>query len=233
MAARRARRRSRSASSIPAANARFLTAAGNLAEQTAADILGMLPARAAAGDIALLTGAFLYPALLDSFDRSSTSSQARLRSGARHRLAARRLGLQHQSQAAAWLAHCDHVLLNEIEWQSLSGTDSVDAAARWMAGKAKPGAVLVVKRGAQGASAWVGSEAVHVPAPVVEVVDTTGAGDAFNAGYLSARLAGASVEAALEDGVELASMAIASSPRQYRRAAGPQRKASPAGASQG
>ena len=103
-----------------------------------------------------------------------------------------------------------------------------------MVGQAKPGAVVVMKRGAQGASAWVGGEAFHVPAPVVEVVDTTGAGDAFNAGYLSARLAGASVEAALEDGVELASMAIASSPRQYRQ---PQRAVAPgivvgAGASQ-
>ena len=74
---------------------------------------------------------------------------------------------------------------------SLSGTDTIDAAASWMVGQAKPDAVLVMKRGAQGASAWVGGEAVHVAAPVVEVVDTTGAGDAFNAGYLSAWLAGA------------------------------------------
>ena len=40
----------------PGGERSFLTAAGNLAEQTAADILGMLPARAAQGDIALLTG---------------------------------------------------------------------------------------------------------------------------------------------------------------------------------
>ncbi len=52
----------------PGGERSFLTAAGNLAEQTAADILGMMPARAQPGDIALLTGAFLYPALLDSFD---------------------------------------------------------------------------------------------------------------------------------------------------------------------
>ena len=88
-----------------------------------------------------------------------------------------------------------------------------------MVAHAKPGAVVVMKRGAQGASAWAGGEAFHVPAPVVDVVDTTGAGDAFNAGYLSARLAGMSVEAALEDGVELASTAIASSPREYRQPA--------------
>ncbi len=61
-----------------------------------------------------------------------------------------------------------------------------------MVDRAKPGAVVVMKRGAQGASAWVGGQTFHVAAPVVDVVDTTGAGDAFNAGYLSARLAGTS-----------------------------------------
>ena len=218
----------------PGGERSFLTAAGNLAEQTSADILGMLPARAAPGDIALLTGAFLYPALLDSFDRildiiAKRGFAVALDTG----WPPDGWDAHTRSRAPAWLAHCDHVLLNEIEWQSLSGTDSIDAAANWMVGKAKPDAVLVIKRGAQGASAWVGDEAVHVAAPVVEVVDTTGAGDAFNAGYLSARLAGASLQAALEDGVELASMAIASSPRQYRAPQGRQAKASPAGASQG
>jgi sugar/nucleoside kinase (ribokinase family) len=218
----------------PGGERSFLTAAGNLAEQTAADILGMLPARAAPGDIALLTGAFLYPALLDSFDRildiiARRGFAVALDTGWPPE------GWEPNTrlQATAWLAHCDHVLLNEIEWQSLSGTDSIDAAASWMIGKAKPGAVLVVKRGAEGASAWVGRDVVHVAAPVVEVVDTTGAGDAFNAGYLSARVAGASIEAALEDGVELASMAIASSPRQYRAPQGSQSRVSPAGAGQG
>ena len=141
----------------PGGERSFLTAAGNLAEQTAADILGMLPARAAPGDIALLTGAFLYPALLDSFDRildiiAKRGFAVALDTG----WPPDGWDSNTRSQATAWLAHCDHVLLNEIEWQSLSGTDSVDAAASWMIGKAKPGAVLVVKRGAQGASAWVG-----------------------------------------------------------------------------
>jgi sugar/nucleoside kinase (ribokinase family) len=202
----------------PGGERSFLTAAGNLAEQTAADILGMMPARAQPGDIALLTGAFLYPALLDSFDKVLDLI------GKRGFAVALDTGWPPdgwdpltQSRAASWLSRCDHILLNEIECFSLSGTDSVEAAARWMVAHAKPGAIVVMKRGAQGASAWVDGEAFHVPAPVVEVVDTTGAGDAFNAGYLSARLGGMSVQAALEDGVELASTAIASSPREYRQ----------------
>ncbi|MBH5333897.1 sugar kinase [Streptomyces pactum] len=49
---------------------------------------------------------------------------------------------------------------------------------------------VVVKRGGRGAVALAGSETVAVPAVRVSCVDPVGAGDAFVAGYLSARLEG-------------------------------------------
>jgi 2-dehydro-3-deoxygluconokinase len=51
-------------------------------------------------------------------------------------------------------------------------------------------AEVVVKRGAQGALARVGSETLVAPAVPVTSMDPVGAGDAFVAGYLSARLEG-------------------------------------------
>ena len=69
-----------------------------------------------------------------------------------------------------------------------------------------PGAEMVVKLGAGGAR-WGD---VHVPAEPVEVVDTTGAGDAFAAGFLSARLAGAGRREALSAGCRVAAQAVAS-----------------------
>lgn len=52
-------------------------------------------------------------------------------------------------------------------------------------------AVLVVKDGDVGATAFVGAEEpIFVPAPVVEVVEPVGAGDAFASGFLSATLEG-------------------------------------------
>ena len=49
---------------------------------------------------------------------------------------------------------------------------------------------VVVKLGAEGAIAVSGGETVTARAPAVDVVDTTGAGDSFNAGLIAGRLAG-------------------------------------------
>jgi ribokinase len=64
---------------------------------------------------------------------------------------------------------------------------------------------MVVKLGAAGAR-W-GS--VRAPAVPVEVVDTTGAGDAFAAGFLSARLAGSDPHSSLASGCAAAARAVA------------------------
>lgn len=60
--------------------------------------------------------------------------------------------------------------------------------------------------GARGAWALVDSEAVHVPAFDVPVVDTTGAGDAFHAGYAWGRLLGEDLVACLRRGAAVAAL---------------------------
>jgi 2-dehydro-3-deoxygluconokinase len=52
-------------------------------------------------------------------------------------------------------------------------------------------AEAVVKDGARGCTALLDGDRHDLPAPAVTVVDPVGAGDAFVAGYLAARLAGA------------------------------------------
>ena len=59
---------------------------------------------------------------------------------------------------------------------------------------------VVVTLGSMGAAYLAGAERVQVTAPHVEVVDTTGAGDAFAAGFLARWVDGATPEAALEGG---------------------------------
>ena len=81
--------------------------------------------------------------------------------------------------------------------------------------KAKPGAAIVIKQGPRGATAWRGLERFHAAAPEVTVIDTIGAGDAFNAGYLAAWLARRDLAAAVSKGVAVASAAVSTSPRAY------------------
>lgn len=63
---------------------------------------------------------------------------------------------------------------------------------------------LVVKDGPREAVAFVGSQMVRVPAPVIEVVEPVGAGDAFAAAYLAARHYGHDPKDALHWGHTLA-----------------------------
>jgi sugar/nucleoside kinase (ribokinase family) len=68
---------------------------------------------------------------------------------------------------------------------------------------------LVVTRGEKGALATRGSERVDVPAePVAEVVDTTGAGDLFAAGFLFGYTGGKSLEQSLRLGAIAAAEVI-------------------------
>lgn len=200
----------------PGGERSFLTTAGNLAVQTPESMLAMLPERAISGDIALLTGSFLYLDLIDAFEAMLATVSARgfavaLDTG----WPSHGWTDEIRAHTTACLAHCDHVLLNEIESLSLSGEKTVEAAAGWLGKHAKPDAIVVIKRGGEGVSAWHDGKVMHVPAPAVSVIDTTGAGDTFNAGYLGALLDGASLDDALRAGVAVASAAIASSPRRY------------------
>ncbi len=66
---------------------------------------------------------------------------------------------------------------------------------------------VVVTLGAEGAELH-GARAARVPAPKVEVVDTTGAGDAFSAAYVTALVEGRAPEAALRFGVAAGAAAV-------------------------
>jgi 2-dehydro-3-deoxygluconokinase len=68
---------------------------------------------------------------------------------------------------------------------------------------------LVIKRGADGASAYTDGHVVHAPAVPVTVCDTIGAGDAFSAGYLSGVLDGLEPVEALARGTVTGAFAVA------------------------
>ncbi len=79
------------------------------------------------------------------------------------------------------IALADYLTPNETELETLSGGgSSIEAAARRLLTRAEQTAVVTL--GAQGAQIVSQQSSLAVPSFAVDVVDTTGAGDAFNAG---------------------------------------------------
>ncbi len=113
----------------------------------------------------------------------------------------------------------DLVFPNEVEVTRIAGEERVDEAAVALArlgrpsggastGADRPGPMVVVKCGADGALAATAEGVVgRVGAYPVTAIDTTGAGDTFDAGFLSAWLDGASPAAALRAGAVAGALA--------------------------
>jgi 2-dehydro-3-deoxygluconokinase len=69
---------------------------------------------------------------------------------------------------------------------------------------------VIVTRGAAGATGWAREQTFDIKAVPIAAVDTVGAGDAFAAGYLTARRAGQPVPDCLASGARVAAFAVAS-----------------------
>jgi sugar/nucleoside kinase (ribokinase family) len=86
----------------------------------------------------------------------------------------------------------DILFANEAEITCLFDTTDFDAAVRAMRGRAK---IAAVTRGATGSTIVSGEEMHHVDAvPVEKVVDTTGAGDQYAAGFMFGLAQGRSLD---------------------------------------
>lgn len=96
------------------------------------------------------------------------------------------------------LAETDVLLPNEAEACSLARSDSVDLAATKLAERVE---TLAVKLGARGALAIRKGSRKDVASIAVQVVDTVGAGDSFDAGFIYGYLQGWSLEKTLRTAV--------------------------------
>ena len=103
------------------------------------------------------------------------------------------------------LRETDVFLPNAAEATRITGIDDVDAAARALA--AAGPAIVAVKCGADGAIAVTRDGTLtRLPSLAVEPVDTTGAGDSFDAGFLAGFLAGRPVRDCLALGIAAGSL---------------------------
>jgi sugar/nucleoside kinase (ribokinase family) len=89
------------------------------------------------------------------------------------------------------LHEVDFFLPNETEAARISGSEDLSAAARYFAGF---GHTTVIKRGHQGVSVVCGGQVISAPSFAIQPIDTTGAGDSFDAGFIFQHLSRAPLE---------------------------------------
>lgn len=106
-----------------------------------------------------------------------------------------------------WFSIMDVLFLNEEESIYLTGSVDIERALDYLLDFSQ---VVVIKRGSAGAIAKArGFDSISLPAVAATVVDTTGAGDSFAAGFIASYSKNHDLTAALQAGGELAAGCVA------------------------
>jgi ribokinase len=94
------------------------------------------------------------------------------------------------------LKNVHQILLNHDEARQLTGKHSLHDAARILFNAGPK--IVIIKRGSEGVFAAGPDGKFSTPVYAVKVVDTTGAGDAFSAGFITAQLEGKNLKESVE-----------------------------------
>lgn len=111
------------------------------------------------------------------------------------------------AEVKSWIRLMDVILLNEEEAIYLTGETDPERAIELLLQECE---TVVIKRGSQGAIGKSrGSILVSVPAQSTDVVDTTGAGDSFAAGFIAHYALTKNMQHGLESGAAVAARCVA------------------------
>jgi sugar/nucleoside kinase (ribokinase family) len=103
------------------------------------------------------------------------------------------------------LKHTDIFFPNEPEALAITGESGVSAAAEKLSGLCR---ICAVKYGAKGAVISSGGQTRHFPTYQARPIDTTGAGDSFNAGFIYGFINGLSLEESAKIGNACGSISV-------------------------
>ncbi|MNN03246.1 Ribokinase [compost metagenome] len=112
---------------------------------------------------------------------------------------------------AAWFAHIDYLTPNESEAEALTGIAVSDQGSALRAGERllQLGAgKVIITLGAQGALRVTPQGHQHFPAPKVQPLDTTAAGDTFIGGFAAALVRGLEEGEAIAFGQRAAALSV-------------------------
>ncbi|OJF90075.1 carbohydrate kinase family protein [Pararhizobium antarcticum] len=123
-----------------------------------------------------------------------------------------------RTETAMWLSRSRIALFNEIEATGFAGANTIEEAAKMISDGMPEGSLVVIKRGSEGAVVRdADGQLYRAIANPVEVIDTIGAGDIFNAAFLAAYARSQPLPICLQEGVNTASRAVSTWPRQMTR----------------
>ena len=111
-----------------------------------------------------------------------------------------------KSEILDWVGMVDGILLNNEEARYLGESNDLEEAEENLL-KRTP--LVVIKQGSRGATGVYKDQFAKVPAVTTNVVDTTGAGDSFAAGFIPKWLETNNLEEALTAGTALAAKCVA------------------------
>jgi sugar/nucleoside kinase (ribokinase family) len=158
-------------------------------------------------EAALQCSRIAYTMPYDEAELAALGEAAR-RSGAQLAIDVEREGAKKPGELQRLLQHCDIAFMNETGFTTAMGSaPSVEGLRALHAGARAHTVVVTV--GARGAIAVDKHGVAIQPAFQAKVVDTTGAGDTFNAAFLTARCLGLDLNQALEFGCAAASKTVA------------------------
>ncbi|RWX81785.1 carbohydrate kinase family protein [Neorhizobium lilium] len=195
----------------------FFTTKGHLPHFSTNDVLCVLDGEQLSGGYALICGSFLMDALTRDYDALFDWAEAHDISIALDTGWPLNGWTQANCQATiSWLKRSRVALMNEIEATTLTAEQDALKAAKALQVMMPQGSIVVVKCGPEGAIGLDANGSLHsAKAPKVTVIDTIGAGDVFNAGFLAALAADEPIDRCLAAGVAIASRAISTHPRTY------------------
>lgn len=104
------------------------------------------------------------------------------------------------------LPYCDFIFPNEAEARALTGRQQPGEMVQWFLDHGVKTAV--VKLGPEGCLVKSATETVRIPGFVVDVVDATGAGDAFAGGFLAGQVWGWDLERTARFACALAAISV-------------------------
>ena len=192
----------------------FFTTRGHLERLSYELLRNQLKAAQGPGSIVLLSGPFLTPALQAAYPqllRELTNLGYSIALDTNWPPQGWNAALR--AEVAEWISYCDHVLLNDLEVCSLADSQELATAIERVKSMLRRGAALIVKTGASGAIGIDSRQRCESPAPETAIFDSIGAGDSFNAGYLLARMDGATLADSVAAGCRAAAAIISRFPR--------------------